>query len=121
MTLSCIVLYRMISQLKVDTGNSQVKPFLFFAILFGPIYVIYMILVDIPMYYNRWLGDEQRGAHYHTFLEGVKDATACKIVTQDYEMWKGDLSWITGYFSFAVWVSIWLIRSPRLPSKAKTQ
>lgn len=80
----------------------------------GPIYVLYMLLVDIPMYYRRFVADELRGAHYFTFLEGVEDAKTCKIVTQEFTTWKEDMSWITLYFSVAVWASIWLIRSPRL-------
>lgn len=74
-----------------------------------------MITVDIPMYYNRWQSNNQNinnnnnNNNQLTFMEGIKEAASCKIVSGKYEDWKEDFSWMLGYFSFAVWTSIYLI------------
>ena len=121
--ISCLAIYAAIGKLPADKSIKsedlkQVKYYLLASIVCGLVFVMYMYFVDIPLYYNRFLGDEARGGKYFTFLEGVKDTMACKVVTHDFEMWKGDLSWITGYFSAAVWISLWLARAPRLVSTA---
>lgn len=75
----------------------------------GAVYVVYMLTVDIPMYYNRWLQDEANHRVYNTVVEGIKDAGQCKLVTGKYDDWVGDFSWMIGYFSVAVWGSIFVI------------
>lgn len=123
MTIFCLILYRYFNTIQFHSQEQKhakdCRTYLLAAILGGPIYVIYMLTVDIPMYYNRFIADERRGAKYYTFLEGVQDAKSCKVVTQEFSAWKEDMSWITLYFSVAVWASIWLIRSPSLPDLAK--
>lgn len=103
---------------KDDQNLRQVRQFLGLFVVGGAIYVCYMFTVDIPMYTNRWKADELRGIPYLSFVDGLKDATSCKHVTRDFVAWREDLSWITGYFSVAVWVSIWLMKAPRLPNSS---
>jgi len=75
----------------------------------GIAYCSYMILVDIVLYYNRFLEDEKKGTKYFTFSEGILDSMKCRKFSQSYDDWKGDLSWITLYFSVCVWLSIYLM------------
>ena len=126
MSLCCLVLYSYVTYLPINKKETndhirKVKIFLVSFVVIGLIYVLYMFLVDVPLYYNRWLSDERNGKKYFSFIDGVKDATSCKLVTQEFDAWKDDLSWITGYFSVAVWISIWLTRAPRIPFNLKNE
>lgn len=119
MTIFCAMMYKQLNKIKhlksISPSNLQnTQTYLRWSLVSGPIYVAYMVTVDIPMYYYRWKQDEERGRQYYSIGDGVRDASQCKVVTQDYEAWREDLSWITLYFSVAVWASIWLTRAPRL-------
>jgi hypothetical protein len=36
---------------------------------------------------------------------------SCQIVTQRYEDWKDEMPWLTGYFTLAVWCSLYMAHS----------
>jgi hypothetical protein len=74
-------------------------------------YIVFMCLVDIPMYLHRWAADEQLGRHYLSFFEGVRDAATRRVVTREWEPWREEIPWMSLYFSTGVWVSLWLIRA----------
>ncbi|HEY4186939.1 MAG TPA: hypothetical protein VGP07_17820, partial [Polyangia bacterium] len=71
-------------------------------------YIVFMVLVDVPMYLHRWIADEQAGHHYLSFIEGVRDAAARRVVTRDWQPWRQEIPWMSLYFSTGVWVSLWL-------------
>ncbi|HEY6475664.1 MAG TPA: hypothetical protein VI456_03730 [Polyangia bacterium] len=74
-------------------------------------YIVFMSLVDIPMYLHRWIADEQLGHHYLSFFEGVRDAATRRVVTREWEPWRQEIPWMSLYFSTGVWVSLWLTRA----------
>jgi hypothetical protein len=74
-------------------------------------YVVFMSMVDIPMYVHRWMGDEQAGRQYLTFWAGLHDAATRRVVTQQWEDWHQEIPWMSLYFSTGVWVSLWLTRA----------
>jgi hypothetical protein len=74
-------------------------------------YVVFMTMVDIPMYLHRWIADQQLGRHYLTFFEGVRDAATRRVVTREWEPWREEIPWMSLYFSTGVWVSLWLTRA----------
>ena len=80
--------------------------------IFCPIYIVFMIYVDIPMYYNRWFFDTQNQKEYLSLIDGVLDSFQCKQITKSFDFWGKEMPWMSGYFSFAVWFSIFLMRSP---------
>ena len=41
----------------------------------GIAYVAFMFLVDVPMYWSRWIADEASGRHYLSIAQGVLDAS----------------------------------------------
>ncbi len=45
-----------------------------------------------------------------SLLGYVKDMAQCKKVTKSYNDWKDDMPWLTGYFTFAVWSSILMVK-----------
>jgi len=89
----------------------------------APIFIAFMVMVDIPMYIKRWRADEAEGRVYLSVAAGLVDAAKCKIISRNVSMWKEDIPWMSAYFTMAVWSSVWLAwKFPRLemPEKAKT-
>lgn len=86
----------------------------------GVIYVAFMFMVDVPMYWSRWLADEANGRVYLTLAQGVIDASSRWVVSSRWEVWKTEVVWMSLYFSVAVWLSIALIHVPGLvPARAR--
>jgi len=78
----------------------------------GLAYVAYMALVDVPMYWARWVVTEQAGQGYLTVLQGLEDAAVHRVGSYRWEHWHSEIAWISLYFSVAVWISLWLVRVP---------
>lgn len=72
-------------------------------------YFAFMILVDVPMYYNRYKQSLQEKSKRFDVQKGLKDAWTRKVVTKNWNDWKDEAPWLTGYFSFAVWTSVALV------------
>ena len=80
----------------------------------GVAYVAFMFLVDVPMYWTRWLADEAVGRNYLSVSDGIADASARWRVSHRWEDWSSEVAWMSLYFSVAVWLSIALVHAPRL-------
>ena len=76
-------------------------------------YVLFMVIVDVPMYVKRWHAGKTNGEKKLALAEGFHDALTRRVVTRDWAIWKPEVAWLTGYFSGAVWVSIALAHLPR--------
>ena len=77
----------------------------------GAAYALYLVLVDVPMYWDRWIADEANGRQYLSFLQGVLDVSERRIVSHRWDDWKTEIAWMSLYFSIAVWISISLIHA----------
>jgi hypothetical protein len=75
-------------------------------------YVVYMFTVDVPMYWTRWLSDQAHNRHYLTLMQGVLDAAERHVVSHRWSDWKSEVTWMSLYFSIAVWISIALVHAP---------
>ena len=84
----------------------------------GALYVAFMFLVDVPMYWSRWIADQANARDYLSIAQGVVDASSCKLVSFRWEDWRNEVTWMSLYFSVGVWVSISLI-FVAMPAKAK--
>ncbi len=84
----------------------------------GVVYVAFMFLVDVPMYWGRWLADEASGRVYLSLAQGASDVTGRWIVSHQWETWKSEVLWMSMYFSLAVWLSIALVHVP-VPRRAR--
>jgi hypothetical protein len=82
--------------------------------LTGLAYVAYMFLVDVPMYWSRWLADEASGRHYLSLAQGLLDTSGRWVVSQQWQVWKTEVLWMSLYFSVAVWLSIGFVHLPAL-------
>jgi hypothetical protein len=81
------------------------------------IYVSFMISVDVPMYYFRWLADTQNQKPYLDFWAGIQNLLTVWHVNHNITDWKTEIPWMTAYFSAAVWTSILLCYVPLFPRK----
>ena len=78
----------------------------------GIAYVAFMFLVDVPMYWARWIADEAAGRDYLSVAHGLLDASNRWVVSHHWDDWKSEVAWMSMYFSVAVWLSIALVFAP---------
>ena len=98
----------------------RLRPLLFIWGTAGISYVFFMFLVDVPMYWSRWLADEALGRQYMSLAQGLADVSSRWSVSHRWEDWQSEMAWMSLYFSVAVWLSIALIHAPspaRSPAK----
>jgi hypothetical protein len=92
------------------------RPLLALCCAAAAVYVAYMAAVDVPMYWARWVADEAQGRAYFGVLQGAIDASSRWTVTHSWDVWRTEVTWMTLYFSVAVWMSLALVHLPRLRS-----
>lgn len=80
----------------------------------GTAYVCYMFLIDVPMYWSRWVADEANRRDYLGITQGLADVSQRWIVSHHWQDWQSEIAWMSLYFSVAVWLSIALIYAPIL-------
>jgi len=98
--------------------NASLRPLLLAWCVAGAAYVAFMFLVDVPMYWSRWIADSANGRHYMSIAQGVHDAAVRRIVSYRWQDWKSEVVWMSLYFSVAVWLSIALIHAPERLAQA---
>jgi hypothetical protein len=69
-------------------------------------YLIFLVTVDVPMYLARWRAKAADGGRHLGPLEGLRDASTRWVVTHDLAAWKDEITWMSLYFSAAVWASL---------------
>lgn len=92
------------------------RPFLLLWCVAGSAYVAYMGLVDVPMYWSRWVSDEALGRAYLPLVQGLADVAQRWVVSHDWADWRTEVVWMSAYFSVAVWISVALALAPRMQS-----
>jgi hypothetical protein len=75
----------------------------------GALYVAFIFVYDVPMYWARWRADQSQGRHYLSIGEGWLDVRGRWAVSYRWEDWKNEVAWMSLYFTFGVWSSIWLV------------
>ena len=79
-------------------GDNSAVGFMLCALPVALIYINFMVTTDVPMYYNAWIDDTNKGVAYPTFLEGMADLVQCEVVETAFEPWREAIVWQTGYF-----------------------
>ena len=112
-TVAAALLWLALRQLgeRVQGGRRR---FVGMALVLTTVYVLFMCFVDVPMYVARWRADERAGRTYLSLRAGWRDAAFRRVVTRRWKDWRGEMPWMSLYFSAGVWLSIALIRAPRL-------
>ena len=95
------------------------RHFLAAMLVFSGGYILFMIGIDLPMYWSRWNAELTAGVQYLSLAQGLLDASRQCVVSFDWSIWHEEIPWMTLYFTVAVWVSIalphapeWVKRSP---------
>ncbi len=70
------------------------------------LYLAFLVTVDVPMYLSRWKAGLDDGSKLLGVLEGLRDVRTRWVVTHDIAHWKGEIAWMSLYFSGAVWASL---------------
>ena len=70
------------------------------------LYLAFLVTVDVPMYLSRWKAGHPDGSNLLSVLEGLRDVRTRWVVTHDIAHWKGEIAWMSLYFSGAVWASL---------------
>lgn len=69
-------------------------------------YLVFLVTVDVPMYFSRWRTNLAEGNQLLGLLEGLRDVSTRWVRTHDIAHWKGEIAWMSLYFSGAVWASL---------------
>ena len=97
---SCLIL----TSIKNENKKlNLIKPFLVVSIIVISIYVLFMIMVDVPMYYNRYKNSTIKKEN---LIIKFRQLFKCDIVSNKYSDWSEEVPWMSSYFLGAVWASI---------------
>jgi hypothetical protein len=69
---------------------------------------ILMSAIDVPMYVARWRRGKRDGIRYLSLAGGLRDTLTRRHATRRWSDWRGEVPWMTLYFSIGVWLSIGL-------------
>jgi hypothetical protein len=69
-------------------------------------YLTFLMTIDVPMYLRRWRAKVADGGKLLRPFEGLRDVSTRWVVTHDLAEWKGEIAWMSLYFSAAVWASL---------------
>jgi hypothetical protein len=75
----------------------------------GTAYVAFIFICDVPMYWSRWLADQASGHKYSSIPDGMVEVCRRWKVSYRWEDWRNEVPWMSLYFTFGVWSSIWLV------------
>ena len=69
-------------------------------------YLAFLLTIDVPMYFSRWRTGLVDGNKLLGLFEGLRDVSTRWVKTHDIAHWKGEIAWMSLYFSGAVWASL---------------
>jgi hypothetical protein len=69
-------------------------------------YLVFLFVIDVPMYFERWQADVASGKELLGIFTGLYDVSTRWAVTHDFSQWKDEIAWMSLYFSAAVWSSL---------------
>jgi hypothetical protein len=93
-------------------ATGALRAFLGQAIWITTAYLVFLMAIDVPMYFARWRADTAAGRSYLSLSGGFRDAATRWVVTRRWEDWRWEMLWMSLYFSFGVWISVSLVRAP---------
>ncbi len=77
----------------------------------GGAYVAFLFVYDVPMYWSRWRADQANGRRYLSLADGMVELYRRWTVSYRWEDWRTEVPWMSLYFTFGVWSSIWLVHA----------
>jgi len=116
-SISSWIILKEIRKTAVSTKFS--KRVFWILLVFLIAFVIAQIL-QVLLYATRFIKDTHDHVHYMHPGDGLKDMQKCKKTTHKISDWWQDALWMTPYFSFCVWQSLWLGWAPRFKKEYTT-
>lgn len=111
-TLCAVLMLACFCFLWRHSSRSQ-RHFLAAMMSFASAYIVFMVIVDVPMYWSRWNTDIAAGVQYLSLTHGLIDASRQCVVSFDWMIWREEIPWMSLYFTAAVWASVLLPHAPR--------
>jgi hypothetical protein len=81
-------------------------------------YLAFMVVVDVPMYLQRW---QASGETVVPLAVGLDEVLRRCTPTPVIAAWREDMPWLTLYFSVGVWLSIALVDAPPLGARRSSR
>ena len=93
-------------------GNRGQRQFLAVMMIVAVCYILFMVNINVPMYWSRWQMQLTTGHADLTLLQGLADASRRCVVSFNQQVWHEEIPWMTLYFTVVVWLSIVLPHAP---------
>ncbi|MBV9724183.1 MAG: hypothetical protein JO299_03315 [Gammaproteobacteria bacterium] len=88
----------------------QHLPALYIPVIAGGVaYVAFIFFYDVPMYWSRWRVDQANDHKQLSIADGMADVCRRWVVSYHWDHWRSEIPWMSLYFTFGVWSSIWLV------------
>ena len=71
---------------------------------------LFIALIDVPMYIRRYKDEDP--STYLGLADGLKEAVTMRVASNSWSHWQEEVCWLTAYFSFAVWGSLFMAAAP---------
>lgn len=83
------------------------------------ILVVQVTFDHIPLQFQKYQQAGGEGRRYlPVFWEGISHSIFARVVDQGYDKWIKELGWMGGYFTGAVWFTLYMAMGPRFVPKA---
>jgi hypothetical protein len=92
--------------------GTEHRRLLTFAIACASGYIAYMLLIDVPMYIGRWQANLALHRHDLSIQAGLQEILQRCTVVRTWTTWRQEVSWLSLYFTVAVWISLSLAHLP---------
>jgi len=77
----------------------------FLASFFTFCYIMYMSIIDIPMYIKKYYAFNEKS---FGLVDGLEDCVLTRNHISDWKFWRQEAMWMTPYFTLAVWTTQWI-------------
>ena len=105
-----LTLYSKIDILPSTPELKKIKSIIPIILIVCTIYILFMTYTDVPMYFKRAKKQKKNNVQYNSLYDGIQEMKKCKKVTSSYQEWKNDILWLTFYFTFTVWGTIYILK-----------
>jgi hypothetical protein len=102
-----------------ETATRQTSGALNVFIAASPIFVIYMVTTDVPMYINQTYRDIANGRKFLSFTEGFMTGLSCASDSRKWSDWMMEAQWQTPYFTVIVFGALMMACFPQIFQPAK--
>lgn len=118
--IHCIYVYTILPKNIKSIKIIKIKKLLQAVVFFILLYIAFMVKIDIPTYIKRWKSSYNNKLPTHfEFMNDFNDKHSdlsnklfnlftCKKISNDFSDWKDNIAFFSGYFTVAVWSSIYI-------------